>query len=890
MALPNARGIVRIRAYSSVSLLAFLAFATATTAEAVEYPRQTDSTPTSGYTSADKAKVLTLPAGPLSQSLITLAKEFDVPIVASNRLVRGKKSPPLSGRMSLDEALETALAGTGLTATKAATGGITISKAKAKPDQESGSPSSKGADEDGEIEEISVREEIIVTGTKQGLSIQDTATSVSVYTYEQIRDQVLIDIEDIFLRTANVSTTGNGSLSALSIRGVSLGGVGNAGTGNTANVYVDGSPNSLSANLGVSNLWDIGQVEVLRGPQSTVQGRNALAGAVIVQTADPEYKFNSAFRARVGNENQLQLSGMVTGGIIDDQLAFRVSADYREVDFGVSNVNNQDERTRFQEAIDLRGKLLIEPQGIEGLRVELIGSWSRREFGDFNTVFASAPVVSVTDNVPSLIPGALDQFDIFGGETFGQGGSLRLEDVEVVRGVIDIQYRISDQWTVTWLNTLEDSDRDTFFSGALSLSDDRTFQSEVRANFDYGNLFGWIGAYYFDLKDPNSSDINVPLANFGIPTEPAGGTVSILSASTTSTENIAFFGDVTYELLEKWSLNFGARIDFEEFADTGTVGTATSTPENCIISPAIPLPFAGLPCSLIFPVQNTDPVSASFNAFLPRGSITYNFDELRSLSATVARGYRAGGGYLRNLVNDAGLITGAQSEQFGPEYVTSFEVAFRSLWLDERLRFNANLFYTDWTDQQVQILGPSGFFNDFQILNAGRSELYGLELDFAFRVSAELDLFGSLGLLETKFNDFPFATISPTGDPRFENLAGNSFNSAPDVTGSAGFSYRHATGFFITANASYTGAQFSDIENFDVERADDFILVNARVGYRTDWIEASFFANNLFDNRFITSQNLANVNSDTGQVTAVNDPRFIVNNPILFGGEIRFEF
>ena len=127
-------------------------------------------------------------------------------------------------------------------------------------------------------------EEIVVTGTKRNLSIQDTQTSVTVLTGRQIEEQGIVSLEDILLRTPNVAGGGSNSLNTASIRGVVLQGV-SATTDNgfTSNVYIDGSPNSFNANQGANNLWDVAQVEVLRGPQSTVQGRNALAGAIIIR-------------------------------------------------------------------------------------------------------------------------------------------------------------------------------------------------------------------------------------------------------------------------------------------------------------------------------------------------------------------------------------------------------------------------------------------------------------------------------------------------------------------------------------------------------------------------------------------------------------------------------
>ena len=208
---------------------------------------------------------------------------------------------------------------------------------------------------------------IVVSGTKKGLTVQETNVSVAIFDAGAIKDRVLFDVEDILLRTPNVSTNGSGELNGLSIRGVALSGVGGAGTGTTSNVYVDGSPNSGNANQGAANLWDVAQVEILRGPQSTVQGRNALSGAVIIQTADPEYDVGADLRALVGNQEQRNGSGTITGPLLEDQIAFRLAVDYREIDFGDVTFDGGGQlRLEFNEVV----------RAIADIRYDVTDNWT----------------------------------------------------------------------------------------------------------------------------------------------------------------------------------------------------------------------------------------------------------------------------------------------------------------------------------------------------------------------------------------------------------------------------------------------------------------------------------------------------------------------------------
>lgn len=718
-------------------------------------------------------------------------------------------------------------------------------------------------------------DEVVVIGTKSNLTLQETQTSVALVTAQEIEEQVLFSVEDVLLRTANVSTDAGDSLNNLSIRGITLIGVGFTGTGATANVYVDGSPNSFNANQGASNLWDVAQVEILRGPQSTVQGRNALAGAVIISTADPEYEFGVDARALVGNENNQQYSGMLNIPLIDDRLAFRLAADYREIDFDVLNVDTGN-NTRFQQALTTRAKILWEP--LDALRLELGYQYVDTEFGEFNSMNAPGPV-----GTPEF-----EAFDPFGRLTYGQ--RERFEFNTVHRTVLELTYDLNDAWTLIGLGTYEDSQRDTDFgAGGTADAPDETTQFELRAAFEYERISGWIGAYYFDTEGSFGSVFSFPPAVFGIPSVPADAIVVFDTFQEDATENRAIFADVSYEINDTWSVNVGARYDEEEFRDTGLTGETTSNPPDCIIDPNVP-GIGGLPCAAIFPAQAEAPTTADFSAFLPRAAVIYSFDEQRSLSFNVARGYRAGGSYLRAVPGNAPELL-----DFDPEYLTNYEFAFRSRWPGQRITLNANLFFSEWEDQQVSIPGPSNTVLDTLILNVGSSEIYGLEVEFRKQFSDNLDMFATLGLVKTEFQDFPFAIdgngdpINPD-DPTYANLAGNEFNSAPQTTFAVGLAYQTPRGFFASGNLSYASSQFSDVTNLAENEAGDYTLVNARVGYRFgDWSIAAF-VDNAFDERFAGRQGLFTVNTATGLAEPNMQPFFAVNDPRVYGVELRYSY
>ena len=802
---------------------------------------------------------INIAAGPLNRTLREIAKAFGTSVFVSDALIEGLEAGAVSGSYRAETALAAALAGTGLIASPSAGGGFLIEDSSSRA-LRTVDPTSAKSDQ--------VTEEVIVYGTKKNRSLQDTQVSVALVTQEDIAEQVLFNVEDILLRTPNVSTAGGNNLNTLSIRGVSAGGVGGAGSGATVNVYVDGAPNSGTANLGSSNLWDVAQVEVLRGPQSTTQGRNALAGAVVISSADPTYESSIDLRILQGSEDLAQYSGTVNLPIIDNTLALRMVVDYRDVDFGVTNVDTGN-NTRFDEVLTARAKILWEPT--DDLRIELGHQYVDSSNGQFNSVNPPGPF-----GTPEY-----DAFDPFGDETFGT--QARFEDVTVERSILDLTYDLNANWTIYSLLTYEDVERATDFgSVGTSLNPGDTLQLDLRAAFDYGRLSGWVGAYYFDEELLNTFDARVVLSDSGLVTDPIDAVVSAKTASLRETENRAIYADLTYELSERWAISIGARYDEEEFSESEQEGELSVDPPDCVI-----VTFGGIPCLSAAGDSSAEPLVGDFDAFLPRASIIHYFDELRSLSFNISRGYRAGGTF--GEVTAGGLV----QQPFDPEYLANYELAFRSQWMDRTLTFNANVFFSDWEDQQVTVPGPSNSPFDVITTNVGSSELYGLELELRKVFSERLQVFASLGLTSTEFTDFPFAVdgdgnpVNPQ-DPQFANLSGNEFNTAPQTTLAVGFSYDHASGFFVSGNASYQSERFSDVTNLPENEADEYTLVNVRAGYRADSWSISAFANNVFDERIVLNQTATAVGITTGVAAPVDFPNFVVNDPRMFGVELRY--
>jgi iron complex outermembrane recepter protein len=719
-------------------------------------------------------------------------------------------------------------------------------------------------------------ETITVKGEKVGRSLQDTQTSAVVYDQERLERELTFDLDDVFLRVPNVNASA--FTSSVAIRGINRNGVGAAGTGVTSNIFVDGAPlATFGLSFGLQSLWDIERVEILRGPQSTVQGRNSLAGAIYIETNDPTFFWETAGRVRVAELGNRQYSAVVSGPLIDDDLAFRLAVDYQQNDGQVNNAitgRNAD----FEDALTFNGKLLFNPSSLPDLRAELTVNVADSDRGD------------VTLNPPA--PFGSDEFNAWDPFNSPDFGASQNNETDVLRLVSDISYALNDTFTLRNITTFEDVDRNRVLGRPDNLTvfednginDDKveTLSSELRLNFVSDRWSGVAGLYYFD--EEIDTDFNI-LTNLQrqvqFPINPPESVVDALLLSSTKTENYAIFAEAQFDINRHWSLSFGARYDHEEFETTGTQSELSVDPASCLATIPQPTPdgviFIDVPCQALLPSSSEPAQSNDFDVFAPRGSLIYRFNDDRSLAFSVQRGFRAGGTFITGSPETGEVTVG----QFDPEFLLNYELAFRSQWFDRRLTVNANVFYSDWSDQQVSIPGPSGTTFDARIVNAGKSELYGAELSIDAILGDGLTGFFSVGYLQTEFTDFPFGII---------NLRDNEFPNSPEFSLSTGFSYEFAERWFIDANLNHSDGQFSDVENLLVNQVGAFTIVNARAGYRHDHFTIYAFANNLLDENYLTRANFQSIVPSTGEINTLDPGSVNLGAPRVAGVALEFGF
>ncbi|MEM1134033.1 MAG: TonB-dependent receptor, partial [Pseudomonadota bacterium] len=471
----------------------------------------------------ESAQPIAVEAQPLEEALVAIGRKFGVSITAPDALTQGKTAPALSGVMTVDQALQRVLAGSGLTYRIADNGGFIIT------------PGDTSSNEGQNL--------IIVRGEGRARSLQETASSVSVTTEDDLAKRagpqslrsVLEATPGVQFNAVNndgPTVRGSDSSGAIGGSGIFVGGA----RGRTT-LEIDGREANLTElAFGSTGTWDIKQIEVFVGPQTTNRGRNAVAGAFYIETNDPTQYYEAAGRVVVGNFDTKNYAGVLSGPIIQDQLAFRVAAEVTEHDSFVDlalPLAGGDTTNPFGDfgfdprespSTNIRAKLLLTPDAIPDLEAKLT----------FNYFDTRRPQTELVDNARS------------GGRQINNP-LFSIFTNEVYAGTLDLKYQLSDAFQLrnSTVYTDNTSVRLDSVPGSAGL-----FTEELVNKFyiDYDDpnsrLSGLFGVYY--LRSWQDADLVIVPDVFEV----------LLDGNATS---LGIFGEIDIPLTERLTLTTGLR-------------------------------------------------------------------------------------------------------------------------------------------------------------------------------------------------------------------------------------------------------------------------------------------------------------------------------------------
>jgi outer membrane receptor protein involved in Fe transport len=650
----------------------------------------------------------------------------------------------------------------------------------------------------------SFAESVTVAGDRLNRTLFDSQASVQAFDAKTIEQAPARDLVDLLVRTPNVAVIGLNS--SFSIRGIRENGMATGAP--VASTYVDGAVMSRFGGLrGPMSSWDLAQAEVLRGPQSTAQGRNALAGAIIIRSKDPTPAWDGAARLALGG-NDTSIASFAGGGpLVRDQLAFRVTLDRQYTGGSVYNVTRNEDDWNRREQFAGRAKLLLTPAAAPQLRLLYTFTRARDEFGrswvvgglsSRQTAAADTASWTRTDFTGHVVDA-----------TWRFGPSLTLDAVTA-----------SGRTTAPYEQDADYTAEPTGLYYRLK-NPEKTFTEEVRLRY-VGSRLRAVGGLYFAnirLEDDETGLVGpIPAVS-----KPAGIPFFDIDARLGTSDlrrNVAFFGEAEFRVSPAWALIGGLRADREQ---------ATYGVNNRIIRTTDLGTFLNGLIDSYLPADVRQTSEYSYSALLPKAGIVRHFGAGRSVGFTVQRGYRAGG-------TSANIQRGFV-QTYDPEYTWNYEGSARFMSPTGRVSLTGNLFYTDWRDQQVLV----GTGYDTSITNAGKSHLYGAETEARVhpRQDWPLDITVGLGYVRTRFDSFVNGA---------EDWAGHEFMQAPRWSGTTAVTWAPARGVTAEMDLSYRTSAFHAASNTD--KRSPYALANARAGWQAGRWGLMLDANNLFDRRY----------------------------------------
>ena len=596
-------------------------------------------------------------------------------------------------------------------------------------------------------------EEVIVTAQRREERLQEVPIAITVQSGEQLDKAGVTNLRELVVVAPSVRIAGAGANAQPSIRGVQSQ---QTDPGNDPNVavYVDGvyQANQIANSV---DLPDVRQIEVLKGPQGTLFGRNATGGAIRVFTLEPEFTLTGRVSLDYGRFNDVVAKGYVSGPLLGDTVAASLSA-FREDSDGYHRdiVTGEDDVGGIESTV-VRAKLLAKPTDSVSLLLTL--AYMDRWDGD------TTPYATIGGNtIARLFPGAA-----FGDKPyeFTTNREAFLDSkVNLASLKMDFDFAAGTLTSVTAYNETDayytqDGDAsslDLLYYGLNELQED--FSQELIFSSRKQGRFSAVGGLFYYHADGRYDPLDV-LGAFA-------GPVPIYVWSKQVTEAYAVFGELTYDLTDRLSVVGGVRYSDETRTAHGTFQFG-SGPE-----PA--MPRMG---------------EKSWDSFTPRVSLRYQLPAGDNLYLTYSEGFKSGG------FN----IAAVSPIPFDPENLDAIELGIKTS-PDRRLTANVAAFYYDYSDQQVMTVA-----NNFNITaNAASSEIYGLDADLTARVTDDFTLTAGLALLQAEYDSYPDAVVLEPlmgADCRCGNTnvvidaSGNTEPRSPDWTLGLTADYAHDFGF-----------------------------------------------------------------------------------------------
>jgi iron complex outermembrane receptor protein len=686
-------------------------------------------------------------------------------------------------------------------------------------------------------ETVGSLEEITVTARKREENMQQVAISVSALSQTEVERSFARDIKDLAFVSPNLiiddTSQGPGGNAALFIRGIGVADV-EKNFEPAVGVTIDGL--FIGANSGaILRSIDLASVEVLRGPQGTLFGRNTVGGMINVETSKPTGKLGGKVRVGYGNYDTTWTDGILNFGV-SDKLAVKLSfADHDQhkgyfyniptgkdqgrnnyKSYGIHLLSNVTDTVELQYI--LRNEKTVEDVpplvnmaqsdtlfcGTFGLCAQSLTTPSSGDRYKTNTLIFQPTTWALSPPPDGVVTSAVDTLT----------RNLDPATFNATTNIFKAQWKVSDAVRMDYIfgsyKTNETIVSNWTAESVMMFGTDRPAEysqksHELRMSYNSGGPLNFVvGAYKWD------SEYDIRLRSwitFVVPDV----VLDIPQNTHQETSSKAAFFDGDYAFDNRWTLNIGGRYTKDEklSRQRGNLSTAPDDP------------------------------TAAWSEFTPKASLRYKLLDDTMLFASFSKGYRSGGFNGRVDSQDSAR------NPYNPEYVNNYEAGIKSEWLNHRLRLNGSVFYMSYKDKQEEIglrsTGATG--QRITVFNAASATLKGAELELQAQATQHLNLRANVGLLDTKYDKFTY----DSGFGIVDN-SGLKFRRAPKFTGSLDFTYSQAIGAgeaWVRGSYHHIGEHFIEQSNRPELHNNAENLVDLSVNYSIKDMSFSVFGRNL---------------------------------------------
>ena len=684
---------------------------------------------------------------------------------------------------------------------------------------------------------------IEVTAQKRVQNLQDLPIAVSVFDSDSIRQKGITDVEDLSMFAPNVqiSETPAGSTGAtIAIRGSVT--INPAITWEpTTGVYIDGV--FVSKNVG--GLFDVAaidRVEILRGPQGTLYGKNTIGGAINIITRRPSGELGGEVRAGAGNYGSTDFYVSADSPLINDKLSFNVTANKRDREGFYDNLSVNSPITKFKtlDSLSMRAAALYEYS--DALEFYYVYDSSDKDL--------TPPLGQV--NIPTLMPddskrrqesAALDGLEFDRSKSTGHALTVTWEASE------NVQFKsITAQRKIDYEDTVDADGADLVGFHTIRRVNHEQFTQELQLIGSLGKV-NYIGGLFYMTED---SDADNPfILGFG----------TLNNFYGVETESIAAFAHAEYNITEKLTFTGGVRWTTEE--------------KTLYIERPDDFSFA-----FFFPLERTT-ANDTWNNTTAMLSLNYELAGNIQTYGKISQGWKAGG------FNGEAPNADLALKPYDAEEVIAYEWGLKSRWLEQRLQANIAVFYNDVTDMQMsEFLGA---YSDIQ--NAGAAKISGLEVELLAVITQNLSANLNYGMLSTDYDEFITFDIN-TGAPNDVTDTAE-FPYSPENKWSLGLNYQTNLSIGqLTASIDYSFVDdhfpYHNQPSADLTRIASYNVLNARITLSEiagSQFDLSLWGRNILDEEYrINGLPLADA---TG--TFVGGLNYY-GDPATFGVELSYQF